>query len=44
MVKKGEKKGKAGGTTIELPTNIPALSKKQNKSKAKNQSKQLREK
>ena len=33
----GEKKGKTGGTTIELPTNTPALSKKQNKSKAKNQ-------
>ena len=27
-----EKKGKTGGTTIELPTNTPALSKKQNKS------------
>ena len=28
--------GKTGGTTIELPTNTPALSKKQNKSEAKN--------
>ena len=35
--KHGEKKGKTGGTTIELPTNTPALSKKQNKSEAKNQ-------
>ena len=26
--KHGEKKGKTGGTTIELPTNTPALSKK----------------
>jgi len=34
--KNGEKKRKTGGTTIELPTNIPALSKKQNKSEAKN--------
>ena len=38
--KKGEKenkqKRKTGGTAIELPTNTPALSKKQNKSKAKN--------
>ena len=42
--KHGEKKGKTGGTTIELPTNTPALSKKQNKSEAKNQSKQPREK
>ena len=33
----GEKKRKTGGTTIELPTNTPALSKKQNKSEAKNQ-------
>ena len=32
-----EKKGKTGGTTFELPTNTPALSKKQNKSEAKNQ-------
>ena len=31
--KHGEKKGKTGG---ELPTNTPALSKKQNKSEAKN--------
>ena len=30
-----EKKGKTGGTTTELPTNTPALSKKQNKSEAK---------
>ena len=35
--KHGEKKGKTGGTTIELPTNTPALSKKQNKSEAKTQ-------
>ena len=35
--KHGEKKGKTGGTTTELPKNIPALSKKQNKSEAKNQ-------
>ena len=35
--KHGEKKGKTGGTTIQLPTNTPALSKKQNKSEAKNQ-------
>ena len=35
--KHGEKKGKTGGTTTELPTNTPALSKKQNKSEAKNQ-------
>ena len=34
--KHGEKKGKTGGTTIELPKNTPALSKKQNKSEAKN--------
>ena len=34
--KHGEKKGKTGGTTIELPTNTPALSKKQSKSEAKN--------
>ena len=33
--KHGEKKGKTGDTTIELPTNTPALSKKQNKSEAK---------
>ena len=36
--KHGEKKGKTGGTAIELPTNTPALSKKQYKSEAKNQS------
>ena len=42
--KHGEKKGKTGGTTTELPTNTPALSKKQNKCEAKNQWKQLREK
>ena len=42
--KHGEKKGKTGGTTIELPTNTPALSKKQNKSEAKTQWKQPREK
>ena len=35
--KHGEKKGKTGSTTTELPTNTPALSKKQNKSEAKNQ-------
>jgi len=35
--KHGEKKGKTGGTTTELPTNTPALSEKQNKCKAKNQ-------
>ena len=35
--KHGEKKGKTGGTIIELPTNTPALSKKQNKSEAKTQ-------
>ena len=35
--KHGEKKGKTGGTTIELPTNTPALYKKQDKSEAKNQ-------
>ena len=33
--KHGEKKGKTGGTTVELPTNTPALFKKQNKSEAK---------
>ena len=33
--KHGEKKGKTGGATIKLPTNTPALSKKQNKSDAK---------
>ena len=33
--KHGEKKGKTGGTAIELPANTPALSKKQNKSEAK---------
>ena len=31
--KHGEKKGKTGGTTIELPTNTPALSKKQKQGK-----------
>ena len=31
--KHGEKKGKTGGTTIELPTNTPALSKKQKRGK-----------
>ena len=41
--KHGEKKGKTGGITTELPKNTPALSKKQNKSEAKNQWKQLRE-
>jgi len=35
--KHGEKKGKTGGTTIELPTNTPAFSKKSNKSEAKTQ-------
>ena len=35
--KHGEKKGKTGGTTTELPADTPALSKKQNKSEAKNQ-------
>ena len=35
--KHGEKKGKTGGTTIELPTNTPALSKKPNKSETKTQ-------
>ena len=34
--KHGEKKGKTGGTTIELPTNTSALCKKQNKCEAKN--------
>ena len=42
--KHGGKKGKIGGTTLELPTNTPALSKKQNKREAKNQSKNNREK
>ena len=42
--KHGEKKGKTGGPTIELPTNTSALSKKQNKSEAKNKWKQPREK
>ena len=42
--KHGEKKGKTGGTTIELPTNTSALYEKQNKSEAKNQWKQPREK
>ena len=32
--KHGEKKGKTGGTTIELPTNTPVLSKKQDKHEA----------
>ena len=31
--KHGEKKGKTGGTTLELPTNTPALSKKQKQGK-----------
>ena len=35
--KHGEKKGKTGSTTIELPTNTPAMSKKPNKSEAKTQ-------
>ena len=35
--KHGEKKGKTGGTTVELPTNTPALSKKPKKSEAKTQ-------
>ena len=35
--KHGEKKGKTGGTTIELSTNTAALSKKPNKSEAKTQ-------
>ena len=35
--KHGEKKGKTGATTIELPTNTPALSKKTNKSEEKTQ-------
>ena len=34
--KHGEKKEKTGGTTIELPTDTPALSMKQNESEAKN--------
>ena len=42
--KHGEKKGKTGGTTIELPTNTLALYNKQNKSKTKKQLKQPREK
>ena len=42
--KHGEKKGKTGGTTTELPTNTPALSKKQNKCEAIKQWKQQREK
>ena len=33
--KHGDKKGKTGGTTIDLLKNTPALSKKQNKSEAK---------
>ena len=37
--KHGEKKGKTGGATIKLPTNTPALSKKQNKCEAKNKNK-----
>ena len=32
--KHGEKNVKPGGTTIELPTNTPALCKKQNKCEA----------
>ena len=36
--KHGEKKGKTGGTASELPTNPPALYKKQNKSEAKKKS------
>ena len=35
--KHGENKGKTGGTTIELPSNTLALSKKPNKSEAKTQ-------
>ena len=35
--KRGEKKAKTGSTTIELPTNTPALSKKPNKSETKTQ-------
>ena len=31
--KHGEKKGKTGSTTIELPTNTPALSRKQKRGK-----------
>ena len=42
--KHGEKKGKTGGTTIALPTNTPALSKKQNKGEAKKISENNREK
>ena len=37
MVNTEKRKEKTGDTTIELPTNTPALSKKQNKSEAKNQ-------
>ena len=33
--KHGEKKGKTGGTTTELPTNTPALSKKQKQKRGK---------
>ena len=33
--KHGEMKEKTGGTNTELPTNTPALSKKQNKCEAK---------
>ena len=35
--KHGEKRETTGGTTIELPTNTPALSKNKKKSEAKNQ-------
>ena len=42
--KHGEKKAKTGGTTTELPTNTPALSKKPKKSEAKTKWKQPREK
>ena len=36
MVNTEKRKEKTGGTTIELPTNTPPLSKKQNKCEAKN--------
>ena len=39
-----KKKGKTGGTTIELPANTTALSKKQNNSEAKINQKNPREK
>ena len=42
--KHGDKKGKTGGTTTELPTNTPALSKKQNEYEAKNHVNNSREK